>query len=182
MAENKGLPTASNRVELIERALERSRQQRVYESSRAIALRAGSVRRRLPSRATYRDSRCANSGRGPRVPQIRRRPRHASRGARTPATRDTSTRSDRRVSVSPANGTWKRAIGRRRSVQGHPEVAMIEPEHRAHGLLRGVSAYTLRSNCSDRHADRVERYQRLQRLQAPRPFAGRPGSAGDPAR
>src|SRR3979411_138639 len=51
------------------------------------------------------------------------------------------------VSDSLANGRWKRAMGRKRSAQGQPAVAMINPSTELIASCAVVSAYTVRSAC-----------------------------------
>src|SRR4029077_16735233 len=51
------------------------------------------------------------------------------------------------VSDSLANGRWKRAMGRKRSAQGQPAVAMINPSTELMASCAVVSAYTVRSAC-----------------------------------
>src|SRR5882672_681452 len=51
------------------------------------------------------------------------------------------------VSASLANGRWKRAMGRKRSAQGQPAVAMINPSTELIASCAVVSAYTVRSAC-----------------------------------
>src|SRR3984885_7217052 len=120
----------------------------VYESNSAMALRAGSVRVAAPKRRdisrfttcrfSYRSLSCAN-------------PEESSAPFRSCANSSRANRNIQTlrytVSASLAKGRWNRAIGRSRSVQGQPEVAMIKPSTELRACCAEVSACTVRSAC-----------------------------------
>src|ERR1700727_432055 len=120
----------------------------VYESSSAMALRAGSVlvaapKRRDISRFTtcklsYKSLSTVNPEDSPKPVCSCANSSRANRNMQT--LRYT-------VSASLAKGRWYRAIGRSLSVQGQPEVAMIKPSTELKACCAEVSACTVRSAC-----------------------------------
>src|ERR1700733_7759287 len=115
----------------------------VYESNSAIALRAGSVLVAAPKRRDIsRFTTCRFSYKSFKVANPRASP--APTNSRASKNMQTLRYT---VSASLAKGRWKRAMGRSRSVQGQPEVAMINPSTELKACCAEVSACTVRSAC-----------------------------------
>src|ERR1700733_6199186 len=113
----------------------------VYESNSAIALRAGSVLVAAPKRRDIsRFTTCRFSYKSFKVANPRASP--APTNSRASKNMQTVRYT---VSASLAKGRWKRAMGRNRSVQGQPEVAMINPSTELMACCAVVSACAVRS-------------------------------------